>query len=105
MRYNATVVRIQTDDSGTLMALEVDSPIGPLIRARTGWMVLSAELTGLKVPAGALTFKDGQSGVMLDDPRGSIFVQVQVLSRGPDGILVTPVIPGGLLEGNRVLVN
>ena len=103
--YQMTVDSIEKSGSDTLVVLSTTNQIGPLLNQRSGKAIISAELNGLYVPAGAIMTENNLTGVYVYDGAAGSFVPVQVVSPGKDGsVLVSPVVDGTLVPGNYVLV-
>ncbi len=102
--YQSTVESILKSGNETLAVLSVDDPIGPLLNQRTGKAMISAELSGLYVPANAIMTENSLTGVYVYDGADGSFVPVQVISRNGSSVLVSPAVEGTLVEGNYVLV-
>lgn len=103
--YQTTVESILMKSGGdTLAVLSCSDPIGPLLNQRKGNVVISAELSGLYVPAGAIMEENNLTGVMVYDGAAGSFVPVQVVKKEGGSVLVSPVVDGTLVPGNYVLV-
>lgn len=102
--YQMKVDSILRSGSDTLAIMTCSNPIGPLLNQRTGNAVISAEITGLYVPAGAIMKENNLIGVTVYDGGAGSFVPVQVVSSEGNSVLVSPVVEGSLVPGNYVLV-
>ncbi len=103
--YQMTVDSVLKSGSETLTVLSTTNPIGPLLNQRSGKAVISAELSGLYVPASAVRIENNHTGVYIYDGADGSFVPVQVISREGDNVLVTPTQEGTLVPGHYVRVN
>lgn len=104
LAYPATAVLVERSRSEVLVTLEITDAMGPLINQRAGGGLLSAETTGLIVPARAIVTENGQRGVRLYDGGNGLFVPVNVISSDGSGVLVTPLVPDSLTAGSYVLI-
>lgn len=102
--YQTTVESILKSGSDTLAVLSCTNPIGPLLNQRSGNVFISAELSGLYVPAGAIMTENNLTGVTVYDGAAGSFVPVQVISKEGNSVLVSPAVEGTLVPGNYVLV-
>ncbi len=102
--YQMTVDSTLKSGKDTLAVLSTANPIGPLLSQRRGNAVISAELSGLYVPAGAIMTENNLTGVIVYDGADGAFVPVQVVSPDGDRVLVSPTVDGTLVPGNYVLV-
>ncbi len=102
--YQTSVESILKSGNDTLAVLSCTNPIGPLLNQRSGSVIISAELSGLYVPAGAIMTENNLTGVTVYDGAAGSFVPVQVVSREGGSVLVSPVVEGTLVPGNYVLV-
>lgn len=102
--YQTNVESILKSGNDTLVVLSCVNPIGPLLNQRSGNVVISAELTGLYVPVGAIMHENNLTGVTVYDGAAGSFVPVQVISQEGGSVLVSPVVEGTLVPGNYVLV-
>jgi len=102
--YQTSVESILKSGNETLALLSCSDPIGPLLNQRSGNAIISAELNGLYVPAGAIMTVNNLTGVTVYDGAAGSFVPVQVISEDGARVLVTPVAEGSLVQGNYVLV-
>lgn len=102
--YQTSVESILKSGNDTLAVLSCTNPIGPLLNQRSGSVIISAELSGLYVPAGAIMTENNLTGVTVYDGAAGSFVPVQVVSREGGSFLVSPVVEGTLVPGNYVLV-
>ena len=99
-----TVDSTQKSGNETLVIFRTTDPIGPLLDQRRGTAIISAELNGLYVPAGAITTNNNLTGVIVYDGADGVFVPVEVISPEGGSVLVTPTVDGMLVPGNYVLV-
>jgi len=102
--YQTRVESILKSGNDTLAVLSCTNPIGPLLNQRSGSVIISAELSGLYVPAGAIMTENNLTGVTVYDGAAGSFVPVQVVSSEGGSVLVSPVVEGTLVPGNYVLV-
>lgn len=102
--YQMTVDSTLKSGKETLTILSTSDPIGPLLNQRRGNAVISAELSGLYVPTGAIMTENNLTGVYVYDGADGVFVPVQVISRSGGKALVSPTVDGTLVPGNYVLV-
>jgi len=102
--YQTSVESILKSGNDTLAVLSCTNPIGPLLNQRSGSVIISAELSGLYVPAGAIMTENNLTGVTVYDGAAGSFVPVQVVSSEGGSVLVSPVVEGTLVPGNYVLV-
>ena len=102
--YNATVVSSVKSGSTVMTLLQIDDPMGPMLNQRCGSATISAEMTGLKVPQGAIYRENGQTGVYVYDGAGGTFIPVIVLSMDPDGALIRTEYESALYVGSYVRV-
>jgi hypothetical protein len=86
--YQTNVESILKSGNDTLVVLSCVNPIGPLLNQRSGNVVISAELTGLYVPAGAIMQENNLTGVTVYDGAAGSFVPVQVVSQEGGSVLV-----------------
>jgi len=102
--YQMTVESTLKSGKETLTVLSTANPIGPLLNQRRGNAIISAELSGLYVPAGAIMTENNLTGVYVYDGADGVFVPVQVISKEGSNVLVSPTVDGTLVPGNYVLV-
>ena len=103
--YQMSVESVLKSGNETLTVLSTTNPIGPLLNQRSGKAVISAELSGLYVPASAVRIENNHTGVYIYDGADGSFIPVQVISRDGDHVLVTPTQEGTLVPGHYVRVN
>ena len=102
--YNATVVSSVKSGSMVMTLLQFDDPIGPLLNQRGGSATISTEMSGLKVPGGAIFRDNGQTGVYVYNGAGDTFIPVIVLSTDSDGVLISTEYESALYVGSYVRV-
>lgn len=102
--YQATVVSSVKSGSTVATLLRFTDPMGPLLNQRGGKAAISAEMTGLRVPAGAIYTENGQTGVYVYDGAGGTFIPVIVLSNTSDGVLISTEYTSALYVGCYVKV-
>ena len=102
--YQATVVSSVKSGSTVATLLSFTDSMGPLLNQRSGKAVISTEMTGLKVPAGAIYTENGQTGVYVYDGAGGTFIPVIVLSTTSDGVLISTEYTSALYVGCYVKV-
>ncbi len=90
---------------GTVMTLlEINTPIGPLLDQRCGDAIVSTDITGLRVPAGAIYTENGQTGVYIYDGAGGLFRPVIVITKDADYALISTEYTDELYAGCYVRV-
>lgn len=105
LMYTGTVVKVTKSGSRVMATLEVTDPISSLVYARSGSVVIGADMSGLSVSKKALSNQNGQTGVWLYDVPGGTFIPVEVLTTKKDGtVLFIPLVDGVLKAGAQVLV-
>ena len=102
--YQSTVESILKSGNETLTVLSIDDAMGPMLNQRTGNAVISAEISGLYVPYGAIMTENNLTGVYVYDGADGSFVPVQVVQMEGNTVLVKPTVDGTLVPGNYVLV-
>jgi len=103
--YQTTVESVLKSGNETLTVLSTTNPMGPLLHQRSGQAIISAELSGLYVPASAIRVENNHTGVYIYDGADGSFVPVQVISRNGEQVLVAPTTEGTLVPGHYVRVN
>lgn len=102
--YTASVVSSLKSGNSVMALLQIDDPIGPLLNQRAGNATISTEMTGLRVPRGAVFTENGQTGVYVYDGVGGTFIPVIVLSSDSDGVLISTEYESALYVGSYVRV-
>ncbi len=102
--YECVVESVLKQGNERLIVLRAQDPIGPLLNQRTGNGQISAEVSGLNVPRGALVTENGQYGVRRYDGVGNTFVPVEIVLSRSGSVMVRPIAEGALREGDFVLV-
>ncbi|MBQ8954926.1 MAG: hypothetical protein IJ048_12515 [Clostridia bacterium] len=102
--YDASVVSSVKSGSTVMTLLQIDDPMGPLLNQRCGSATVSTEMSGLKVPRGAIYRENGQTGVYVYDGAGGTFIPVIVLSSDADGVLISTEYESALYVGCNVKV-
>lgn len=102
--YNGTVTRVQKSGDEVMAVLQVDADIGPMMNHRYGKAHVGVDLTGLSVPAAAISTQNELTGVWLNDVPGGTFIPVNVLSIDSQYALIEPIVEGSIVVGSRVLV-
>ena len=102
--YNAVVVSSVKSGNTVMTLMQIDDPLGPLLNQRAGGGTISTEMTGLRVPRGAIYRENGQTGVYVYDGAGGTFIPVIVLSEDQDGVLISTEYETALYVGSYVRV-
>lgn len=102
--YDAMVVSSVKSGSTVMTLLQFDDPMGPLLNQRSGGATISTEMTGLKVPSGAIFRENGQTGVYVYNGAGDTFIPVIVLSTDSDGVLISTEYESALYVGSYVRI-
>ena len=103
--HTANVQGVTPSGRDVIITLRVTDPMGPLLNQRSGWVVVSADMTGLSVPNSAIVYQYEQSGVMRYDGANGVFVAVQILTRDGSNALIRPVSEEGLWRGAQVIIH
>ena len=102
--YDATVVSSVKSGNTVMTLLQIDDPLGPMLNQRSGDATISTDLTGLRVPRGAIYRENGQTGVYVYDGAGGTFIPVIVLSTDDEGVLISTEYDTALYVGSYVRV-
>jgi len=102
--YDATVVSSVKAGNTVMTLMQIDDPMGPLLNQRGGGATISTEMSGLKVPGGAIYRENGQTGVYVYDGASGTFIPVIVLSYDEDGVLISTEYESALYVGSYVRV-
>lgn len=102
---DAQVTSFERMGTELLVRMQVPGSVTPFLNVRTAPAVVGESyVSGLKVPVTALHPQGDMMGVVLSDRDGRSFVPVEVIMQDNSYAVVQSLVPGALMEGQRVRV-
>jgi len=104
--WKGRVVKINKQDNGSIVILEMEEDIGFLVSVRKVKVSTGKSMEGLKVPLRAITTQGNDQGIVLDDQGKRTFVPVDILVTNGEYAIIQERNDGNQLQVNqRILLN
>lgn len=103
---NGVVYRVDKNKKSSLVILEFDSNVAPVINKRTLTLKITQTVEGFIVPLKALTKQKGKTGIKIIDRGSHIFIETSVKGTSDKYAVVAPVsLNQEINKNDRVILN
>lgn len=102
--YQATVSNYKRFDDATLIRMEVDQDVLPMLNVRATRASVGTQYSGLKLPREAVYTVNGVTGVYTRNGESYDFVPVDVTASDADYCLIAPAVEGAVYPGMIVVI-